>query len=424
MARKSKTEEAWEKLSTYLNLSVRLNAGEVVEVDSDTIKKVSGREPRLMMKFDFREQRPKAISKATILPVSNGEYIIFAGDGYHDFEEVENPSLWQPASGAKRLLTLPWEVGPSSESQALDMALTSGMLANFLKETEVNLTIRGRLRAPKFTFQLPHADSEISVNVEGVQVEVDAGLEGDKVHLVEAKLGSRDNFHVRQLYYPFRMWQELVPSKSVTAVFCSYSDKVFSLRQYDFNPTDSYQSIVLVARADYTLDYATETLSLADILEDNKLERLPNKVPFPQADDFEKVIDIIDAVAAGIVETEEIAEYYSFNPRQADYYRNAAQFLGFLERDKGGFELTKLGSQFALTNRDRRHILLLSRMASLPVFRQGLEWFENKGVVPDKQQVAQWVEEETTYTGATVGRRASTVVAWTKWANAIINSDV
>src|SRR6185503_14404244 len=97
-------------------------------VSADQIKTVTGREPRLMAKFDTRESRPQALASSTVLPLSNGAYALVAGDGYFDVPAASSVKHWPTPTIKKRLQTLPWQAGPSSESQALDMAVASGML--------------------------------------------------------------------------------------------------------------------------------------------------------------------------------------------------------------------------------------------------------------------------------------------------------
>ncbi|HMA95617.1 MAG TPA: hypothetical protein VKP30_23170, partial [Polyangiaceae bacterium] len=169
----SLTGDAWQRISEHLQLSERLAAScEPVVVSADAIKQLTGREPRLMSKFDTRESRPPALADATILPVTNGSYAILPGDGYAD---VPAPSLvrhWPPSKAAARLGSLPWITGPTSESQILDMANATGLLQDFLGDDGACLTIRGRLRSPRFEFEFDTPHGRAPLTVEGVQIEV------------------------------------------------------------------------------------------------------------------------------------------------------------------------------------------------------------------------------------------------------------
>ncbi len=126
------TGDAWQRLSERLDLTTRLlESGEPIIVTAETIKEITGREPRLMSKFDTRESRPLALAQATILPVTNGTYAILSGDGYADVPPPTAVKHWRSPTQATRLGTLPWKTGPTSESQVLDMAGATGLLHDF-----------------------------------------------------------------------------------------------------------------------------------------------------------------------------------------------------------------------------------------------------------------------------------------------------
>ena len=106
------------------------------------------------------------------------------------------------------------------------------------------LTIRGRKRTPEFDFFV----GEQLIKVSSVQTEVDAGYEGEKqVVLIEAKNGNAANVIIRQLYYPFRQWQEHTSKKVVTLFFDkASSDNVYSIWKFEFSDPKNYNSIRLV----------------------------------------------------------------------------------------------------------------------------------------------------------------------------------
>lgn len=411
--------EAWEVLADHLRLVERFAGEEMVEVDATAVKAITGWEPRLLMKMDSRVQRPPALARVggTVLPVRNGRYAIVATDGYHELEEPPACSAFHLSETARGIRTLPWDTIPSSESQMLDMALASGMMQHYLAETHLALTIRGRLRSPAFTFQCAgRSQRAVELHVDGVQIEVDAGLEGERIHLVEAKLGKRSDFHVRQLYYPYRMWSQRSGGKSVEAVFCAYHDRQFYFWTYAFVPEDHYHGLQLTRSAVYTLDPEIVAPSWRSVVQ-RSLQRSaeePQKIPFPQADSLERVIDLMDALAQGLADTASLIERYDFTERQADYYLNAARYLGFVQ--PGRRELTPDGARFVAAKRNARHVMLLEAMLQRPVFRQVLAYTAETDSLPDAQQVQSWLGVSTTLSGSTLGRRARTVLSWARWA--------
>jgi hypothetical protein len=405
------TARAWQQLFDGLDFANLLDSCGEVHLTADQIKQISGREPRLMTKFDSRAERPAILHATTILPVSNGEYRLILGDGYHNLESCGIVQT-HPAPALHFLESLPWREPPASESQAIDLAFVSSLLASFLSEERLYLTIRGRLRSPRFGFQFGGTTRIHALQVDGVQIEVDAGFEGESLYLLEAKLGTRDNFHIRQLYYPYRMWKEKGITKPVVPVFLTYSNRVFSIWRYGFDDLSDYHSLRLTRRGDYVLGSRTTIPTLEEILAHTRARPLPTDIPFPQSNDLAKVIDVVDAISAGITDTEAVAERYGFEPRQADYYRNAAAFLGYLERNPRQFQLTRAGKAFAVMGYTERITDITRRIISLPVFREAAE-AHVRGCELQKPSIVEWMRRHrVSVSQSTLPRRADTVRSW------------
>ena len=81
-----------------------------------------------------------------------------------------------------------------------------------------------------------------------MQTEVDAGYEGeDQVVLIEAKNFSTTNVIIRQLFYPFRQWQEQTKKKVITLFFDKIrGENVYSIWRFEFSDLKDYNSIKLV----------------------------------------------------------------------------------------------------------------------------------------------------------------------------------
>ena len=115
------------------------------------------------------------------------------------------------------------------------------------------LTIRGRKYTPQFNF----VASEINLEVSGVQTEVDAGYEGkDKIVLIEAKNSANTDTIIRQLYYPYRQWQEHT-KKTVYPLFFEKRkinrENIYYIWQFEFTDINNYNSIRLVKSARYRI---------------------------------------------------------------------------------------------------------------------------------------------------------------------------
>lgn len=418
------TSKAWDELFRALDLQRKLEHECFAIVSAEAIKSITRREPRLMTKFDTRESRPKMLEGITILPLSNGEYALLDGDGYCDVPAAREVRIWSKERWRSDLVTLPWETGPASESQALDMASASGILDDFFGDANTRLTIRGRLRCPRFEFRFRCASREVPLVANGVQIEVDSGFEGQSIYLIEAKLGNRSNFHQRQLYFPQRMWMEMVSNKPSFAVFMIWSNRSVALRGYEFNPVDLYQSQVLAASVDYLLDEPEGLPSFPELVDATREHTGEIGIPFPQANDVRRVIDCVDAIGAGLISRTSLAAHYGFAGRQADYYANAAAYLSLLERSGSSFQLSELGHRFLRAPLNQRHELLLRQMVSRPVFRQGAQALAITGRMPSVEYLAEVIARRTKLTLVTATRRAKTVVAWLRWAKDVIHASL
>lgn len=128
----------------------------------------------------------------------------------------------------------------------------------------------------------------------------------------------------------------------------TYSNNVFSFFIYAFEDSTKYNSIKLIEQKNYLI--APEPITLEEIkklLAKTKVVAEPTDAPFPQANMFERVVDLLGLLA----EREEaldksfITQNYSFDKRQTDYYGNAARYLGLVETAKEAFKLNDSGRQ-------------------------------------------------------------------------------
>ena len=327
----SETSKAWRKLFSEKNILHELNQHGIFYITAEQIKNLSGREPRLMCKFDYRNSRPEILraNDITVLPVENGTYALVKGDGYTTLPPPNKETKYRHLhSSAQSLETL--SSSPSSESQVIDLAYATGILSDFLDDNNLILTIRGRRRTKQFQFFF----YGYKLFVLGVQVEVDAGYEShENIYLIEAKMGEWDDFHIRQLYFPYRMWLENDVSKNIIPLFITYSNKIISITQYCFDDMWVYNSIKPIRTASYSFDPAPLAFDFNAILKSiSPNKNVPQNVPFPQADDLRKVRDTIDLVSWGKTTKNEIAEFWEIDPRQGDYYLNAAKYIGLLDK--------------------------------------------------------------------------------------------
>ena len=150
----------------------------------------------------------------------------------------------------------------------------------------------------------------------------------------------------------------------------------------------------------------------------------PARVPFPQANDLDKILDIVVSFDENRKTSEQISKHLKFHGRQGDYYANAAVYLGLLARDQdsvGSFVLTGLGKEIKRCQiRICRTRILFVQLLKKPVFRSTLillRDYDYDVSKISKDAIALIIMENYIgYSLTTSKRRASTVINWMNWA--------
>lgn len=410
MARKN--DVAWER---YINkTSIKLD-GTPHFINTRQLKKIAEREPRLLAKMDKPKDLPKIFQKNgySLLAVKNGEYLIFKGNTFAKIPKCSKKTFYNPKL-AFDLLTTGRGLG---EAEYLDNAFNIGLISEFTQNKILYQTIRGRERTSEFDFSF--TSDNIVINVNGVQIEVDAGFEGEnEVILVEAKIGQRKHFNIRQLYYPYRHFKNLVPSKKVRNLFFSYNleQATYTLYEFDFANDTVFDSLYLVNFFTYCL--VEDASYQIDELLDTAFETQNNIIP--QADDFNKVLELLTLVNTGKNSKQEIADHFVFTLRQSSYYGEAAASLGLLDRYRGFVELTLFGKKFITTQPARQQLFMAKAIVNSWFFRKLIHIAKNKGYFTnaDIEQVIISTKKRDgsqRYTATTVPRRIRTLASWAKW---------
>ena len=220
-----------------------------INVACQHFTRTSDREVRILCKQDTRESRPQVFRDRGlfILPVKNGEYVIVKGEGYIEVPDITSPLQDYQSAFPFELETS--EVG-NSEMQYLDRAYALSLVRHFMDDNSLVLTIRGRKYTPQFDF----VANGFPIHVDGVQTEVDGGYEGrEQVVLVEAKGGDASNTIIRQLYYPFRKWQNHTRKPVSTLFFQRTGNDEYHIWQFGFDDPNDYNSIRLLKSGRYRI---------------------------------------------------------------------------------------------------------------------------------------------------------------------------
>ena len=254
------------------------------------------------------------------------------------------------------------------------------------------------------------------------QIEIDAAYEGIKfLTLIEAKRDLSDDFLVRQLYYPYRTWKNKV-SKPIKTLFIVYSNGIFYLREYFFADLENYNSIVLVNQKKYSIESTRITLDdIQEILSTVSIAIEP-QIPFPQADKFERVINICELLNEKNFSRDEVTDEYEFADRQTNYYTDAARYLGLLEKFSDNrtisYELSDLGRKILSIGLRERQLSYCKLILSHKIFADTMKIFLERGKMPSTEKIIQLMKNANLYridSENTFKRRASTIKSWLNW---------
>ena len=420
-----KNNEAWEKLFEKYKILDKIKENGRFIISADQIKEF--REPRLMTKFDHKINLPTLFEEnnLSILPISRGDYIISSFSAYHPFEELSEEIEKVSIPAYVQSLMPQFLV---SESIALNCANACGILNDFLEDEALVPTVNGRMSSSELYFNIDSAVGKQHIFVNNSQIEIDAAYEG--VHylsLFEAKRDLADDFLIRQLYYPFRVWSRRV-TKTVKPIFLIFSNGSFHLYQYRFEDPNDYSSLKLIKQKNYTI--ATE-INVADIA--NLLTVIPivkeSAISFPQADRFSRVVNLMELLKEKELTKQEITSKYSFDERQTNYYTDAGRYLEFIEKEhrEGSivFHLTMQGLHVMELGYRERQIALATQILKHKVFNETLRLHLQYGEMPERKKIVQIMKEANLYnvgSESTYDRRASTVIGWVNWILGIIDS--
>lgn len=419
---KSRNDRAWEALFEKYDILSHIESHGKFIISASQIKEY--REPRLMAKFDHIINLPQIFAKnqIAILPVSRGDYMLSHFKAYQPFEG-KNKSITRICLPAN-LQSLHANHIPS-EAIAINCALASGMLADFLEEEVLYATVSGRMGSGRFDFHIQNSltKAPIGVFVNNSQIEIDAAFEGAySLSLLEAKRDLSEDFLVRQLYYPYRAWKNRV-SKKVRPVFLVYSNGIFSLYEYEFQDPDSYNSLVLLKHKNYSIDDTKITLSDLQYAA-LQAEIVPEPaISFPQANSFERVINICELLSSRELSREQVTQEYAFDIRQTNYYTDAARYLGLLERyyDEGRkpwYRLSPLGRRIMDLNYRQRQLAFCEAVLQHRVFRETFSLRMQTGFMPDVPAIVGIMQKAALYrvgSMSTYVRRSSTISGWINW---------
>ena len=412
--------ELWEDIFADKSIIKEIEKCGFYIISAHEIKKY--KEPRLMAKFDFSKQLPKIFkdNHLGILPIKNGEYII---GRFNLFQNISKTKYEEIKPLNKELPNFIQTIDPDniySESNALNVALLSGMIDEVVGE-KVLETIQGKMRAFPFEFKIQGKEGTITeIKAEKPAMEIDGGYEGiNRVALIEAKNSMPEDFIIRQLYYPYRFWKNKI-TKEIIPIFFSYDNGIYTFFVYKFDDEELYNSLNLQKICRFIITNQDSKIIKKQILDAaNIVTEMPqNIIPFPQANSFTKIINILELIDSGINTANKVSEELEFEPRQGNYYLAAAKYLGLVTKgnDNGEYVLTAKGIiVIDLSTKERNRMLIEMILKHKPFYNTYKYYIEND-MFPDIEIIMKDIKDSTNIENeAVIKRRASTVKGWVNW---------
>ena len=424
MNRCTTNKEAWQILFDKYNILKEVDKNGYFKITAKQINEF--REARLMTKFDNSASLPELFkdNNLTILPITSNSYMIARFQTYKKFEEPEDEEIVK-ISFPEYIQSLDYN-NITSEALAINCAYITQILEDFLDEEDLVPTISGKMGSGNFKFKIRKNESEneyINVSVQNSRIEIDGGFEGiNSLALVEAKNVISDDFMVRQLYYPYRLWRSKI-NKPVRPIYMVYSNGIFNVYEYKFQDDEDYSSIKFIKSKKYSIeDTEIDIQDIQNVFNSiNEFYEEP-QIAFPQADCFDRIINLCELLLDEPRTKSNITENYAFDERQTNYYTDAARYLGLVvkEKDDGNilFKLTEIGRKILNLRYKQRQLEFTKLILKHKAFYDYLKlYFENSDKPTTLETIEIMkncslynIEKESTYR-----RRASTIRGWIDW---------
>ena len=417
-------DSAWEQLFDKYHILDKVSSNGSFTISADQIKVF--REPRLMTKFDHKVNLPQifADNDLAILPITRGDYVISTFNAYKEFEAP---------SGDVQRVSIPSYIQSLmpqflvSEAISLNCAHACGILNDFLEDEAIISTVSGRMGSGDFEFNIDTSLGGTWLSVSNSQIEIDAAYEGiHYLSLFEAKRDLSDDFLVRQLYYPFRVWSSRV-TKPVKPVFLIFSNGIFYLYQYQFEIPGSYNSLHLIKQKNYIIETEIALSDIENLLYTVRLTQEPD-IPFPQANSMARIINLIELLNAKPMTKDDITSEYAFDSRQTNYYTDAGRYLGLIDKERDNerniiFQLSRLGRHIMKLPYKERQLAIATQILQHRAFKDTLRLHLQCGEMLDASAIVQIMKSAELYhvdADSTYYRRSSTIIGWVNWILGLI----
>lgn len=426
------SDEFWEEAFETYSIKEHIEIHGYFEITNENIKNDFSKrfEPRLVTKFDtinslpniFKSEDKKEVLYSILPYKKSGTYCIVPHNVYEILDVDFKLGMKINKLSIPSFIISVDKTNITSESNAINMGIISGIFEHFLEDGNLYSTVSGRMRSGDWAFKINNEEdySNNLYSVNSTQMEIDGSLESETLFaLIEAKNKLNNDFLIRQLYYPYRdFYEKFGYKKNIRNIFMIYNAGIYILLEYEFLEVDNIQSIKLVKKEYYTLGEWLAKDDVKNILQKSTFKEKETSV-FPQANDLFKILNSLELFADDVDEeyltSNMVKEYYQFDKRQGNYYKQALCFLGLIDGNIKS-KITPLGEKYLKSNFENKIKIIIQSLAEHDGIRK-IMW---DILIFDKT----FKKEDylNTFEGAdsTVKRRLDTINAWVKWLKIVI----
>lgn len=149
-----------------------------------------------------------------------------------------------------------------------------------------------------------------------------------------------------------------------------------------------------------------------------------NKFPFPQADDFNKIVRIVNIEDEFKLEEKGVLKIIlgDISDRQVQYYISACQYLGLIDKNK---HFTDLAKKIRILGESDRLVEFAKIIVSCDIF--GTVYFQEKLLETklSHEEVIELMHKYVHFESSEMfKRRSQTIIKWIEWINKNFNDEI
>lgn len=162
------------------------------------------------------------------------------------------------------------------------------------------------------------------------------------------------------------------------------------------------------------------------IIDDIFPRKVQLNIPFPQANDLDRVFNILDLLNNNGLSKDDVADLFSINSRQGDYYLNALLYLGLVNKYNVKFFLSEKGIELKKMGSNLRKFEFCMHILSYELFHSAYKLLKIERSLTSKEKIRELIMEmyQEKMSDATLDRRTGTVIRWINWVDKSITESI